>query len=162
MGFATEGRSEMAQQNYRGRQIRARRSRRIKANLPCQCGRQLDIFGSSRAACAVAVAAAQVCREVGALVSTNFHVRTRDLDGRRLEVVTMVSLCGKVRSSQLIRPGESSLACSRCSSVFSSSVHVQCEGFLFSLSAKKVLESAQASDPEARVWKGSGIPTAEQ
>ena len=70
----------------------------------CRCGRQLDKFGDHRAACAVAgvlgrrghpleVAAAQVCREAGARVSTNLHVRDMDLvefnnlDGRRLEVV---------------------------------------------------------------------------
>ena len=70
----------------------------------CRCGRQLDKFGHHRAACAVAgvlgrrgfpveVAAAQVCREAGARVSTNLHVRDMDLtvfnnlDGRRLEVV---------------------------------------------------------------------------
>ena len=70
----------------------------------CRCGRQLDKFGHHRAACAVAgvlgrrgfpleVAATQVCREAGARVSTNFHVRDMDLavfnnlDGRRLEVV---------------------------------------------------------------------------
>ena len=63
-----------------------------------------DMFGHHRAACAVAgvlgrrgfpleVAAAQVCREAGARVSTNLYVRDMDLaefnnlDGRRLEVV---------------------------------------------------------------------------
>ena len=61
------------------------------------------MFGHHRAACAAAgvlgrrgfpleVAAAQVCREAGARVSTNLHVRDMDLaefnlDGRRLEVV---------------------------------------------------------------------------
>ena len=70
----------------------------------CRCGRQLDMFGHHRAACAMAgvlgrrgypleCAAAQVCREAGARVSTNVHVRDLDLadldvvDGRRLEVV---------------------------------------------------------------------------
>ena len=69
----------------------------------CRCGRQLDKFGHHRAACAVAgvlgrrgypleVAAAQVCREARARVSTNLHVQDMDLaefnnlDGRRLEV----------------------------------------------------------------------------
>ena len=69
----------------------------------CRCGRQLDMFGHHRAACAVAgvlgkrgfpleCAAAQVCREAGARVSTNIPVREMDLaahhnlDGRRLEV----------------------------------------------------------------------------
>ena len=83
--------------------------RRLHLPLPlsmrtCRCGRQLDMFGHHRAACAVAgvlgrrgfpleVAAAQVCREAGARVSTNLHVRDMDLaefnnlDGRRLEVV---------------------------------------------------------------------------
>ena len=83
--------------------------RRLHLPLPlsmrtCRCGRQLDMFGHHRAACAVAgvlgrrgfpleVAAAQVCREAGARVSTNLHVRGMDLavfnnlDGRRLEVV---------------------------------------------------------------------------
>ena len=61
------------------------------------------MFGHHRAACEEAgvlrrrgfpleVAAAQVCREAGARVSTNLHVRDMDLaefnlDGRRLEVV---------------------------------------------------------------------------
>ena len=68
----------------------------------CRCGRQLDMFGHHRAACAVAgvlgrrgcpleCAAAHVCRGAGARVSTNVHVRDlADLDavdGRRLEVV---------------------------------------------------------------------------
>ena len=69
----------------------------------CRCGRQLDKFGHHRAACAVAgvlgrrgfplVAAAQVCREAGARVSTNLPSPGHDLaefnnlDGRRLEVV---------------------------------------------------------------------------
>ena len=70
----------------------------------CRCGRQLDMFGHHRAACAMAgvlgrrgfpleSAAAQVCREAGARVSTNVYVRDLDLadldvvDGRRLEVV---------------------------------------------------------------------------
>ena len=70
----------------------------------CRCGRQHDIFGHHRAACAVAgvlgkrgypleCAAAQVCREAGARVSTNVPVRDLDLvahnnlDGRRLEVI---------------------------------------------------------------------------
>ena len=83
--------------------------RRLHLPLPlsmrtCRCGRQLDMFGHHRAACAVAgvlgrrgfpleVAAAQVCREAGARVTTNVHVRDMDLavfnnlDGRRLEVV---------------------------------------------------------------------------
>ena len=83
--------------------------RRLHLPLPlsmrtCRCGRQLDKFGHHRAACAVAgvlgrrgfpleVAAAQVCREAGARVSTNLHVKDMDLaefnnlDGRRLEVV---------------------------------------------------------------------------
>ena len=57
----------------------------------CRCGRQLDVFGHHRAACHVAevlgkrgfkleCAAAQVCREAGARVSTT------NLDGRRFEV----------------------------------------------------------------------------
>ena len=62
------------------------------------------MFGHHRAACAVAgvlgrrgfpleCAAAQICREAGARVTTNVHVRDMDLavfnnlDGRRLEVV---------------------------------------------------------------------------
>ena len=70
----------------------------------CRCGRQLDMFGHHRAVCAVAgvlgkrgfpleCAAAQVCREAGARVSTNIPVREMDLaahhnlGGRRLEVV---------------------------------------------------------------------------
>ena len=83
--------------------------RRLHLPLPltlrtCRCGRQLDMFGHHRAACAEAgvlgcrgypleVAAAQICREAGARVSTNVFVRDLDLaafnvlDGRRLEVV---------------------------------------------------------------------------
>ena len=70
----------------------------------CRCGRQLDVFGHHRAACAQAevlgrrgfaleCAAAQVCREAGARVATNVFVRDLDLgefnglDGRRLEVI---------------------------------------------------------------------------
>ena len=70
----------------------------------CRCGRQLDQFGHHRAACPEAgvlgkrgfpleCAAAQVCREGGARVSTNVFVRDMDLavhnglDSRRLEVV---------------------------------------------------------------------------
>ena len=51
----------------------------------CRCGRQLDMFGHHRAACAVAGVlgkrgpAAQVCREAGARVSTNIPVREMDL-----------------------------------------------------------------------------------
>ena len=83
--------------------------RRLHLPLPltlrtCRCGRQLDMYGHHRAACAEAgvlgrrgfpleVAAAQVCREGGARVSTNVFVRDMDLaafnalDSRRLEVV---------------------------------------------------------------------------
>ena len=83
--------------------------RRLHLPLPltqrtCRCGRQLDFLGHHRAACAEAGilakrgfvlerAAAQVCREAGARVSTNVFVRDMDLahfnafDGRRLEVV---------------------------------------------------------------------------
>ena len=83
--------------------------RRLHLPLPlsmrtCRCGRQLDMFGHHRAACAVAgvlgrrgfpleCAAVQICREAGARVTTNVHVRDMDLavfnnlDGRRLEVV---------------------------------------------------------------------------
>ena len=71
----------------------------------CRCGRLLDVHGHHRAACAragvlggrgfsVESAAARVCREAGARVSTNVFVRDldlpvvgQDLDGRRLEVV---------------------------------------------------------------------------
>ena len=70
----------------------------------CRCGRQLDSFGHHGAACQVAgvlgrrgfpleCAAAQVCREAGARVTTNMLVRDMDLghfdalDARRLEVV---------------------------------------------------------------------------
>ena len=83
--------------------------RRLRFPLPlslrtCRCGRQLDSFGHHRAACHVAgvlgrrgfpleCAAAQVCREAGARVTTNMLVRDMDLghfdalDARRLEVV---------------------------------------------------------------------------
>ena len=83
--------------------------RRLHLPLPlshrtCRCGRLLDQFGHHRAACPEAgvlgkrgfpleCAAAQVCREGGARVSTNVFVRDMDLaihnalDSRRLEVV---------------------------------------------------------------------------
>ena len=69
----------------------------------CRCGRPLDPRGHHRAACpragvlgsrgfSVESAAARVCREAGARVSTNLFVRDLDLpvaphDARRLEVV---------------------------------------------------------------------------
>ena len=70
----------------------------------CRCGRLLDVHGHHRAACAVVgvlvrrgfpveSAAARVCREAGARVSTNVMVRDLDIlpldgqDGRKLEVV---------------------------------------------------------------------------
>ena len=70
----------------------------------CRCGRLLDVRGHHRAACAVVgvlgrrgfpveSAAARVCREAGARVSTNVMVRDLDIlpldrqDGRKLEVV---------------------------------------------------------------------------
>ena len=83
--------------------------RRLHLPLPlshrtCRCGRQLDQFGHHRAACSEAGvlgrrgfplerAAAQICREGGAWVTTNMFVRDMDLvafdalDNRRLEVV---------------------------------------------------------------------------
>ena len=84
--------------------------RRLRLPLPpsalvCRCGRFLDAFGHHRAACAqagllsrrgfaVELAAAKICREAGARVTTNVMVRDLDLatpqqalDGRRLEVV---------------------------------------------------------------------------
>ena len=82
--------------------------RRLWLPLPltsrtCRCGRLLDVYGHHRAACSragvlggrgfsVESAAARVCREAGARVSTNVFVRDLDLpvlghDGRRLEVV---------------------------------------------------------------------------
>ena len=82
---------------------------RLRLPLPlvsrtCRCGRPTDVLGHHRAACARAgvlgrrgfaleSAAARVCREGGARVSTNVMVRDLDLrapdvlDGRRLEVV---------------------------------------------------------------------------
>ena len=56
----------------------------------CRCGRPLDSFGHHRAACpraglfvrrgfAVEMAAAKVCREAGARVTTNVMVRDLDL-----------------------------------------------------------------------------------
>ena len=62
----------------------------------CRCGRQIDPFGHHHAAwrgCAVESAAARVCREAGARVTTNVMLRDLDLflpqgpDSRRLEVV---------------------------------------------------------------------------
>ena len=82
--------------------------RRLWLALPfssrtCRCGRPLDVLGHHRAACSRAgvlgsrgfsleSAAARVCREAGARVSTNLFVRDLDLpianhDARRLEVV---------------------------------------------------------------------------
>ena len=82
--------------------------RRLWLPLPltsrtCWCGRPLDPRGHHRAACpragvlgsrgfSVESAAARVCREAGARVSTNLFVRDLDLpvaphDARRLEVV---------------------------------------------------------------------------
>ena len=75
----------------------------LHAHLP-MCCRQLDMFGHHRATCAVAgvlgkrgfpleCAAAQICHEAGAKVTTIVHVRDilvavfNNLDGRRLEVV---------------------------------------------------------------------------
>ena len=75
----------------------------------CQCGRQLDSLDHHRAACSEArvlgrrgfpleCAAAQVCREAGAIVTTNAFVRDMDLaeynglDGRRLEIVDGLTL----------------------------------------------------------------------
>ena len=65
----------------------------------CRCGRPLDSYGHHRAAClragvlgrrgfAVESAAARICREAGARVSTNVLMRDLDLlgDTRRLEV----------------------------------------------------------------------------
>ena len=83
--------------------------RRLWLPLPpssrsCRCGRLLDVLGHHRTGCAEAgvlgrrgcaleSAAARVCREAGAMVSTNVMVRDLDLlpmdhvDARRLEVV---------------------------------------------------------------------------
>ena len=83
--------------------------RRLWLPLPpcsrsCRCGRLLDVLGHHRAGCAEAgvlgrrgcaleSAAARVCREAGAMVTTNVLVRDLDLlpmdhvDARRLEVV---------------------------------------------------------------------------
>ena len=87
----------------------------------CRCGRQL-VFGHHRAACPEAgvlvkrafsldCAAAQVCREAGARVSSNMFVRDMDLatfnalDGRRLEIVADgLTLC--LFSGLMGRPGQ--------------------------------------------------------
>ena len=83
--------------------------RRLRLPLPfsrcmCRCGRPIDSFGHHRASCtrtgalgrrgfALENAAARVCREAGARVTTNVLVRDLDLplpvaaDNRRLEVV---------------------------------------------------------------------------
>ena len=83
--------------------------RRLRLPLPlsarfCRCGRPLDSRGHHRAACAragvlgrrgfaVESAAARICREGGARVTTNVMVRDMDLaapnpgDARRLEIV---------------------------------------------------------------------------
>ena len=83
--------------------------RRLHTHLPlsmrtCRCGRQFDMFGhhycsvccgrgSGEEGVPLECAAAQVCREAGARVSTHIPVREMDLaahhnlDGHRLEVV---------------------------------------------------------------------------
>ena len=83
--------------------------RRLRLTLPpvsrtCRCGRLLNPFGHHRAACsragvlgrpcyALESVGARICREAGALVSTNVFVRDLDLlapnvqDARRLEIV---------------------------------------------------------------------------
>ena len=83
--------------------------RRLRLLLPlssrtCRCGRLLDSFGHHRAACSEAgvlggrgypleCAAAQVCREAGARVTTNILIRDLDLaefrglDGQRFQVI---------------------------------------------------------------------------
>ena len=83
--------------------------RRLRLPLPftsrvCRCGRQIDPFGHhcpacsragvlGRRGCAVESAAARICREAGARVTTNVMMRDLDLflprgaDGRRLEEV---------------------------------------------------------------------------
>ena len=114
--------------------------RRLRLPLPpcvpvCRCGRPLDSFGH-RAACpragllarrgfAVEMAAAKVCREAGARVTTNVLVCDLDLgvphpalDGRRLEVVAEglplfggvqlaldTTLVSPVRADGTARPG---------------------------------------------------------
>ena len=86
--------------------------RRLWLPLPlssrtCRCGHLLDVLGHHRAACSrvgvlanrgfsVESAAARVCREASARVSTNLFVRNLDLpvarhDGRRLEIEATVS-----------------------------------------------------------------------
>ena len=111
--------------------------RRLHLPLPlshrkCQCGRQLDVFGHHRAACSEAgvlgrgfpleVAAAQVCREAGARVTTNVFVRDMDLavfdvmDSRRLEVVAdgltafRGALVSAIRRDGTARPGAATRA----------------------------------------------------
>ena len=83
--------------------------RRLRLPLPpvsrtCRCGRPLDSFGHHRAACsragvlgrrgfAVESIGARICREGGARVATNVHVRDLDIlapevqDGRRIEII---------------------------------------------------------------------------
>ena len=83
--------------------------RRLRLPLPlsshsCRCGRPLDCLGHHRASCsragvlgrrgfALESAAARVCREAGARVSTNIFVRDLDVvavraeDQRRIEVI---------------------------------------------------------------------------
>ena len=82
--------------------------RRLRLPLPptaraCRCGRELDILGDHRAACATAGVlvrravpvertVAQICREAGGRVATDVFLRDLNLglpitDARRLEVV---------------------------------------------------------------------------
>ena len=88
--------------------------RRLHLPLPLsmRCGRQLNIFGHHRAACALAgvlgkrgfpleCAAAQVCRETQARVSTNIPVTI--LDGRHWRWSRTGSLCGMGHNWRLIQ-----------------------------------------------------------
>ena len=85
--------------------------RRLRLPLPptvhlCRCGRLLDSFGHHRAACAqggllarmgfaVEIAAAKVCREAGARVSSNIMVRDVDLPATASIWRQKIGNCGR-------------------------------------------------------------------
>ena len=86
----------------------------------CRCRRPLDPLGDHRAACSrsgalrsrgcpLERAAARVCREAGARVTTNTLVRDLNVavsrfDDRRIEVIANGSLCGIAVDTTMVSP----------------------------------------------------------
>ena len=94
--FPIHGVTRMDSQPFRVLLVRRLRLLSPLSNRACVCGGLPDVLGHHRAACGVAgvveSVVEQICREIGARVSTNVVVRnldiaTRSADGRRLEVV---------------------------------------------------------------------------